>query len=113
MSVTDKAKLWAATIIFLVVVYVAAYADMSGAARFGASVTGVVAIALLIFFSQAGRVFAVFVRDAGAELRKVVWPTKQETLQMVGIVFLFVAVTTTFVWFVDFLAGLVLNQLIK
>ena len=112
MTSTDKAKLWAATLIFLAIVYVASYAEVSAGVRFGVSVAGIVAALALVFFSQAGRMFSVFVREAGIELRKVVWPTKQETLQSVGVVFLFLLAMTFFLWFVDLIINFALSKLI-
>ena len=38
------------------------------------------------------------------EARKVVWPTRKETIQTTGIVFAFVVVMALFLWLVD--AGL-------
>ena len=42
---------------------------------------------LLIVFSQSGRIFFNFARESGIELRKVVWPSKEETLKLTGVVF--------------------------
>jgi preprotein translocase subunit SecE len=39
-----------------------------------------------------------------AEARKVVWPTRKETIQTTGVVFAFVVVMALFLWLVD--AGL-------
>ena len=36
-----------------------------------------------------------------AETKKVVWPTRKETLQTTGIVFVFVVVMALFLWAVD------------
>ncbi|HNA30860.1 MAG TPA: preprotein translocase subunit SecE, partial [Thiobacillaceae bacterium] len=33
--------------------------------------------------------------------RKVVWPTRKETMQMTGVVILFVVVMALFLWMVD------------
>ena len=35
------------------------------------------------------------------EIQKVVWPTRKETVQMTGYVFLFVVVLGLFLWAVD------------
>lgn len=111
MSAVEKMKLWAVAFIVIAVIYVAAYAELSAAARFGVSAVGVAAAGALVFFSQAGRDFSVFVRDSGVELRKVVWPTKQETMQLTGVVFVFLLVVTMYLWVIDFVIGLLLGAL--
>ncbi len=42
-----------------------------------------------------------FFRELRAELRKVVWPTKKETMQYTMIVVSTVAVISLFIWVVD------------
>jgi len=42
-------------------------------------------------------------KEAWVEVRKVVWPTRQETLQTTGIVVVFVAVVALVLWLVDML----------
>lgn len=42
-----------------------------------------------------------FIRAAKAEAKRVVWPTRQETMQMTGIVVVMVLIVTLFVWLVD------------
>lgn len=55
----------------------------------------------VIWFTQIGRRFVAYARDAGKEAQKVVWPTKKETWQLTGIVFLFVGVLALFMWGAD------------
>lgn len=111
MPVSEKLKIWAAAALVIAVVYVAAYADLSFGAKFGAVTGMIAAAAALVFFSQGGRDFSRFVRDAGTELRKVVWPSKQETLQLTGVVFLFLIAATLFLWLADFIIGHLLDAL--
>lgn len=67
-----------------------------------ASVLGGFALAALVFFqSDAGKRFYVYSQESVAELKKVVWPTRKETVQTTGIVFLFVIVMAIFLWGVD------------
>ena len=42
-----------------------------------------------------------FVNQVRAEARKVVWPTRKETLQMTAYVFGFVAIMSVFLWLTD------------
>jgi preprotein translocase subunit SecE len=62
-----------------------------------------VAIAVM-WFTQNGRTFAAFSRESWEEAKRVVWPSRKETLQTTGVVFVFVLVMALFLWIVD--AGL-------
>ena len=53
------------------------------------------------WWSEPGKQFAVFAGESVAEVKKVVWPTRKETLQTTGIVFAFVVVMALFLWAVD------------
>ncbi|NTV95271.1 MAG: preprotein translocase subunit SecE [Thiobacillus sp.] len=66
------------------------------------SVLGGVAVAAgVAYLSAPGKAFYAFSQESVAEARKVVWPTRKETLQMTGIVVLFVLVMAIFLWLVD------------
>ena len=61
-------------------------------------------ISLLIFFrTQRGIIFWQFLQGSRVEMRKVVWPTKQETLQTTLTVFIFVLILGIFFWLLDFI----------
>jgi preprotein translocase subunit SecE len=51
--------------------------------------------------SAPGKQFHVYAQESVAETRKVVWPTRKETLQTTGIVFVFMVVMALFLWLVD------------
>ena len=59
-----------------------------------------VAIALT---SEPGRTLWRFATDSRVELRKVVWPSRQETLQTTLIVIVVVLIMGVFLWLVDML----------
>ena len=73
-------------------------------ARIGALLGLWAAAIALMWFTQAGRTFAAFSRESWEEAKRVVWPSRKETLQTTGIVFAFVAVMAIFLWLID--AGL-------
>ena len=52
-------------------------------------------------WTTKGNLFLCFAKDARAEVRKVVWPTRQETMQMTGIVLVVVVVVGLILWGVD------------
>src|SRR4029079_5730564 len=69
--------------------------------RLRAVVAGSAAGAALSLTSAPGREFIGFTREALVEARKVVWPTRKETLQTTAAVFAFVVVMAVFLWLSD------------
>ena len=55
----------------------------------------------LFFASESGKQLIAFGRDSVREVKKVVWPTRKEALQMTGYVFAFVFVMALFLWLTD------------
>jgi preprotein translocase subunit SecE len=74
---------------------------------FGALAAGIV-IALQ---SAQGREFWRFVQGSRVELRKVVWPTRQETLQTTMVVVVAIFALGIFFWLLDMLLGAVTRAL--
>ncbi|MBV9345255.1 MAG: preprotein translocase subunit SecE [Gammaproteobacteria bacterium] len=70
--------------------------------RWGCVVAGLALAALLLAFADYGRRFKVFVETSRIELRKVVWPTRDEAGKTTLAVFIFVAVASVFFWGLDF-----------
>ena len=67
-----------------------------------AALLGLLAAAVVaMWFTQAGRTFVAFSRESWEEAKRVVWPTRKETLQTTGVVFLFVFLMALFLWAVD------------
>jgi preprotein translocase subunit SecE len=100
----DKVKLGAA--IVAVVAGIAGYYVLGSNAnwqRWAAVIAGLVIGALLLAFSRYGQEFREFMASARVELRKIVWPGKQETGITTLIVFVFVAVAGFFFWGLDLL----------
>ena len=62
---------------------------------------GFVAGGLVFWMSAPGKVFHGYAQESIAETKKVVWPTRKETLQTTGVVFAFVVVMALFLWAVD------------
>ena len=61
-------------------------------------------MSLFIFFrTQRGLIFWEFLQGSRVEMRKVVWPTKQETIQTTLTVFIFVLILGIFFWLLDFI----------
>ncbi|GFR96134.1 protein translocase subunit SecE [Elysia marginata] len=77
----------------------------------GLVVLGVVA-AVVAFQTDKGRVFWELLKDAKAEVRKVVWPTRQETVQTTLVVVAVVLVMGLVLWGLDSLLGWLVSSLI-
>ena len=45
--------------------------------------------------------FFGFAKESASEAKKVVWPSRKETLQTTGLVFAFVVVMALFLWLTD------------
>ena len=69
--------------------------------RLAAIAAGAAAGIAVAWLSAPGKQFVAFLRDAVTEIKKVVWPTRKESLQTAGIVFAFVLVMAVFLWVSD------------
>jgi preprotein translocase subunit SecE len=113
MSAADVAKLVIAAA--LVVAGVVGYYWLAESAlilRVLSVIGGLVAGAAVAWFTVPGREFAVFAGEAIAEVKKVVWPTRKETIQTTAAVFAFVLVMAVFLWLSDKTLEWVLYDLI-
>jgi len=98
----EKAKLTAAILIAVAgVVTYYALAGQPGWLRWLAVVGGLALGVAVFAWSQYGRDFWQFVQESRVELRKVVWPTRQETGMTTLVVFVFVVVMGLFFWLLD------------
>ena len=112
-TAADKAKLAAAVV--LLVGGVAAFYLMGQQALWlrVLALLGLIAAAVAVFFvSEPGKQLIGFSRDSAREVKKVVWPTRNEALQMTGYVFAFVFVMALFLWATDKTLSWVLYDLI-
>ena len=59
-------------------------------------------IAIIVFVkSEQGERFVHFLKETRIELRKVVWPTREETIKTTGIIMVAVVIVAIFLWIVD------------
>jgi preprotein translocase subunit SecE len=62
-----------------------------------------VAVAVAVFMqSERGRTLWKFIQGSRIEIRKVIWPTRQETLQTALTVLVFALILGIFFWGLDF-----------
>ena len=66
-----------------------------------AVIGGTIAGAAVAWFTAPGKTFAGFARESIVEVKKVVWPTRKETIQTTAAVFAFVVVMAVFLWVSD------------
>ena len=69
--------------------------------RLGALAAGLAAGVVLAWFSPTGKRFLNYGRQSWEELRRVVWPTRKETLNTTGLVMAFVFVIAFFLFICD------------
>ncbi len=107
MTSIDKIKLWCAALLVVGSVYLSFYRleVQQSAARAGMFLGGLALACALVYFSAPGRRFIVFSRESFSELRKVVWPGRQETARLTGVVIAFVTAVGIFLWLVDLILG--------
>ena len=101
-TTADKAKL--ALAVILVLASLAGFyllGKQGPLAQWGGLIAGLVAAAVMFMTSEPGKQFVAFGRDAWREVKKVVWPTRKEALQMTAYVFAFVVVMALFLWLTD------------
>ena len=99
---TDKIKLVIA--LLLVAAGVAGFyvlADQALVVRILTVLAGIVAAMVVLWTSSTGQQGFTFAREAVIETRKVVWPTRRETIQTTAAVFALVVVMALFLWVVD------------
>jgi preprotein translocase subunit SecE len=98
----DKVKLAGAVV--LVALGVWGYywlADSALVLRVLAVIAGLLAAGAVAWWSEPGKQFAVFAGESVVEVKKVVWPTRKETIQTTAAVFAFVVVMAVFLWVTD------------
>jgi preprotein translocase subunit SecE len=71
--------------------------------RWSLAGAGLVAGLAVFALAPMGRRFWQFILDSRVELRKVVWPTRQETMQTTAVVFGFIVIAGMFFWLLDLL----------
>lgn len=75
--------------------------DQSIGVRLIALIGGLVVAAVVAAFSPSGKRFIAFCRQAWDELRRVVWPTRKETVNTTGLVMAFVVAVSFYLFVVD------------
>jgi preprotein translocase subunit SecE len=99
---TDKVLVAIALLLVLVgVVGFSFWSDQPMVLRVGLLLGGILLGLGVAWFSEPGRRFIGFAREAYEETKRVTWPGRDETLKTTGVVFLFVGVMALFLFLVD------------
>ena len=109
----DKAKL--AVAVGLVIAAIAGFYALSkqGAlGQWGVRLLGIAAAVVVFLVSESGRQLVGFSKDSVKEVKKVVWPTRKESVQMTLYVFAFAVVMALFLWLTDQTLAWVLYDLV-
>ena len=109
----DKSKMWLAVVV--VIVGLVAFYWLEGRqtiwARSGILIGGFVFAGLLIAFSGFGSFLKEYVVESHFELRKIIWPTRQETLQTTLVIFVVVVIISLMLFGFDSILGLIFRWL--
>jgi preprotein translocase subunit SecE len=112
-SGADKAKLAIAGLLVIgAVVAFYALGQQDLWVRVAALLVLMVIAAAAFFTSEPGKQLIAYGNDSVREVKKVVWPTRKEAMQMTGYVFAFVFVMALFLWLTDKTLEWVLYDLI-
>jgi preprotein translocase subunit SecE len=98
----DKAKLAGAAVLLVAALAVFYLLDQQDLWVRVVALLGLMAAAVALFFTaEVGKQLIAYGRDSVREVKKVVWPTRKEAMQMTGYVFAFVFVMALFLWLTD------------
>lgn len=114
-NAADKAKLVLAVLVIAAgVVAYYWFNELATWQRLLILLGGIVAGAAIGFFTRAGQGLRNFLVESNFELRKVVWPTRQETLQTTLVIIVVVIVLSILLGLIDvFLKWSILDHLLK
>ena len=81
------------------------YGDASKLFRVGGIIGSVAVAAAIALQTAKGRQVSTFIREANIEVRKVVWPTRQETVQTTMVVMIVGVIFAILLWILDLMLG--------
>ena len=98
----DKAKLAGAVLLLLASIVAFYYLGKQDLWLRVLTLLALLAAGVALFFtSESGKQLIAFGRDSVREVKKVVWPTRKEAMQMTGYVFAFVFLMALYMWLTD------------
>ena len=61
----------------------------------------IIVLLLIAVTTKSGKIAWLFIKDARQEMRKVAWPTRQETIQTTTLIIVVVLLAALFLWIFD------------
>jgi preprotein translocase subunit SecE len=110
----DTLKIAAAILIVLAALagfYV--FAQYSVLLRTVGLIAAVIVAVLIALQTDQGRIAAGYLRETQVEVRKVVWPTREETVQTTGIVILVVLAFAAILFVLDYFLGWAVRGIVE
>lgn len=97
-----EAAIWLSLILLLsVAIYISQAFSLSPSLKMLVALAWLVLALVLSFFTRTGKKVLHFAKEAKIELQKIVWPTRQETVQTTLIVIVMVTVLGFILWGID------------
>jgi preprotein translocase subunit SecE len=101
-TVADKGKVYGALLLALAAIAGFYYLSKQGAlVQWGVLIFGLVAAVIVYLMSESGKELVALFRDSWRELKKVVWPSRKEAVQLTLYVFGFVVIMALMLWITD------------
>lgn len=88
------------------------FSDWPSALRGTLVAVGLVAGAVVFAFTERGRATAEFLSESRFELRKVVWPTRQDTMRSTGLIVVVVILISLLLALIDFILSNIVRALL-
>ena len=85
--------------------------DSAAVLRLASVLVGLLLAVGVAWSSESGKRLFSFGKESVAEAKRVVWPTRKETLQTTGVVILFAITMALFLWAVDASLMILVNKL--
>lgn len=102
----DTVLLWVAVAVLAVSIagyyYFTAYSDL---VRVVGMLIGIAVAILIVAVSSFGKLSWSYIQGSRMELRRVVWPTRRETMQTTLMVVIFVLILAGLIWVLDIFLG--------
>ena len=109
---TDKIKLGVAFL--LVIAGIAGFYALHESAaivKLASVLLGMLLAVAVAWTTEPGKRLFMFGKESVAEAKRVVWPTRKETMQTTVIVIMFAVIMALFLWMVDASLMLLVNKL--
>ncbi|MDE2117159.1 MAG: preprotein translocase subunit SecE [Betaproteobacteria bacterium] len=109
---TDKIKLGVAFL--LVIAGIAGFYALHESAaivKLASVLSGMLLAVAVGWTTEPGKRLFMFGKESVAEAKRVVWPTRKETMQTTAIVIMFAVIMALFLWMVDASLMLLVNKL--